>query len=210
MISCTVRASARWVALILAIGMFAVLSPATFAKELKLGHFLPPRHTNHTKVMQPWASEVAKRSGGDLKIQIYPARQLGDTPVTGPCLRRCRSHQHLIGPGKQVEGPAEARLHGCQRDVLPPCDLSGTDPLEVAQEERRAEGLVELNAQKVSAAPSVAYSSSSSCIAKDTVNVIVPDTSVSDSLLNSWSPNLKVLSIVSDPERSDSISSECR
>ncbi len=81
MISCTVRASARWVAPILAIGMFAVLSPATFAKELKLGHFLPPRHTNHTKVMQPWASEVAKRSGGDLKIQIYPARQLGGTPA---------------------------------------------------------------------------------------------------------------------------------
>ncbi len=81
MISCTVRASARWVAPILAIGMFAGLSPATFAKELKLGHFLPPRHTNHTKVMQPWASEVAKRSGGDLKIQIYPARQLGGTPA---------------------------------------------------------------------------------------------------------------------------------
>ncbi len=44
------------------------------------------------------------------------------------------------------------------------------------------------------------YSSSSSGTANDTVNVVVPDTSVSDSLLNSRSPNLKVLSIVSDPE----------
>lgn len=81
MISCPVRASAKWVAPLLAIAMFGVLPPASFAKELKLGHFLPPRHTNHTKVMQPWAEEVAKRSGGDLTVRIYPARQLGGTPA---------------------------------------------------------------------------------------------------------------------------------
>ena len=49
-------------ALIVAALIFGVAIPETFAKELKLGHFLPPRHTNHTKVMQPWAKEVAKRT----------------------------------------------------------------------------------------------------------------------------------------------------
>lgn len=68
-------------ALGLAVGLFGALIPATHAKELKLGHFLPPRHTNHTKVMQPWAKAVAKASGGDLTIRIFPARQLGGTPA---------------------------------------------------------------------------------------------------------------------------------
>ena len=54
-------------------------SPAS-AKNLKLAHFLPPIHTNHTAVMAPWAEEVGKRSNGSLTIKVYPARQLGGTP----------------------------------------------------------------------------------------------------------------------------------
>lgn len=79
MSSSTVRLSANGLALIGAIGLFSLAAPASFAKELKLAHFLPPRHTNHTVVMQPWADEVAKRSNGSLTIKVYPSLQLGGT-----------------------------------------------------------------------------------------------------------------------------------
>jgi TRAP-type C4-dicarboxylate transport system substrate-binding protein len=74
-----VRRSAGALALCAAAGLFAGMAPATFAKELKLAHFLPPRHTNHTVVMQPWADEVGKRSNGSLTIKVYPSLQLGGT-----------------------------------------------------------------------------------------------------------------------------------
>ena len=59
---------------------FGVSGSPAFAKNLKLAHFLPPIHTNHTKVMAPWAEEVGKRSNGSLTIKVYPGRQLGGTP----------------------------------------------------------------------------------------------------------------------------------
>lgn len=55
--------------------------PASYAAELKLGHFLPPRHTNHTVVMQPFADEVAKKTGGSLTVRIFPSLQLGGKPA---------------------------------------------------------------------------------------------------------------------------------
>jgi len=63
-----------------AMAMPAVMASAASAKELKLGHFLPTRHHNHTVVMQPWADEVAKRSNGSLTVKVYPSLQLGGTP----------------------------------------------------------------------------------------------------------------------------------
>jgi TRAP-type transport system periplasmic protein len=44
--------------------------------ELKVSHFLPPNHAFH-KAMQAWGEELDKASGGKLKLQIYPAGQLG-------------------------------------------------------------------------------------------------------------------------------------
>lgn len=75
-----VRWSANGLALIATVGLFGFAAPASVAKELKLGHFLPTRHHNHTVVMEPWAKEVAKRSNGSLTIKIYPSLQLGGTP----------------------------------------------------------------------------------------------------------------------------------
>ena len=75
-----VRWSANGLALIGAVALFGFATPASFAKELKLAHFLPTRHHNHTVVMQPWADEVAKRSNGSLTVKVYPSLQLGGTP----------------------------------------------------------------------------------------------------------------------------------
>ncbi|MBU1567543.1 MAG: TRAP transporter substrate-binding protein [Proteobacteria bacterium] len=54
---------------------------ATMAKELKLAHFMPPVHTLQEKVFTPLAEELAKATGGDLTIAIYPAGALGKGPV---------------------------------------------------------------------------------------------------------------------------------
>jgi TRAP-type C4-dicarboxylate transport system substrate-binding protein len=47
--------------------------------ELKVSHFLPPNHTFH-KTMVAWGEQLAKESSGKLKLQIYPAGQLGGGP----------------------------------------------------------------------------------------------------------------------------------
>jgi len=47
--------------------------------ELKASHFLPPNHTIQ-KWMTAWAADLAKQSGGRLKIEIYPAGQLAGGP----------------------------------------------------------------------------------------------------------------------------------
>ncbi len=46
------------------------------AIELKVSHYLPPNHTVQ-KLLDAWAQDVDTRSGGRLKLRIYPAAQLG-------------------------------------------------------------------------------------------------------------------------------------
>jgi TRAP-type C4-dicarboxylate transport system substrate-binding protein len=67
---------------------FAVAAPAVMrvtranAQEvtLKMHHFLPPVSNGHAKFLKPWADKVAAESGGRIKIDIFPAMQLGGTP----------------------------------------------------------------------------------------------------------------------------------
>ncbi len=47
--------------------------------ELKVSHFLPPNHTIQ-KFLVAWKEQLARDSGGRLKLQIYPAGQLGGGP----------------------------------------------------------------------------------------------------------------------------------
>jgi TRAP-type C4-dicarboxylate transport system substrate-binding protein len=44
--------------------------------ELKVTHFLPPNHT-FQKALTAWGEELSKESNGRLKLNIYPASQLG-------------------------------------------------------------------------------------------------------------------------------------
>ena len=46
------------------------------AIELKVSSYLPPNHTV-SKVLEDWGSDLEKRSGGRLKLRLYPASQLG-------------------------------------------------------------------------------------------------------------------------------------
>jgi len=62
--------------------MLGIAAPGAAAgKELKLAHFMPPVHTLHQKVFTPLAEDLAKASGGDLTIKIYPSEALGKGPV---------------------------------------------------------------------------------------------------------------------------------
>ncbi|MDH5750447.1 MAG: TRAP transporter substrate-binding protein [Rhodospirillales bacterium] len=47
---------------------------------LKLHHLLPPVAPAHQKMLVPWANNVMKESGGKIKVDIYPAMQLGGKP----------------------------------------------------------------------------------------------------------------------------------
>lgn len=45
--------------------------------NLKLHHFLPPMSMAHSQFLEPWANKIANDSNGRIKIDVYPAMQLG-------------------------------------------------------------------------------------------------------------------------------------
>ena len=66
------------------VGLIAgfVLMPGAGAQDvtLKLHHFLPPQAIGHSQFLAPWAKRVEAQSGGRIRIDIYPAMQLGGKP----------------------------------------------------------------------------------------------------------------------------------
>lgn len=70
------------VAAALAAGLFAGATalPAT-AAELKLAHFMSPRHPMDRFLMRPWTEEVAKMTSNELTVKIFPGGALGKGPV---------------------------------------------------------------------------------------------------------------------------------
>ena len=63
-------------------GASALFATGALSQEvvLKVHHFLPPQATIQAKFFTPWCDKINKESGGKLKCQIYPAKQLGGTP----------------------------------------------------------------------------------------------------------------------------------
>lgn len=64
------------------IGIVAALAGSANAQEitLKLHHLLPPVAMAHKVMLVPWSEKIMKESGGRIKIEIYPAMQLGGKP----------------------------------------------------------------------------------------------------------------------------------
>lgn len=44
--------------------------------ELKVSHYMPPNHQIH-KDLEAWSQDLARKSGGRLKLSIFPAAQMG-------------------------------------------------------------------------------------------------------------------------------------
>lgn len=50
------------------------------AQELKLAHFMSPKHPMHRTIFEPWSKEIAEKSGGKLTVKIFPGGALGKGP----------------------------------------------------------------------------------------------------------------------------------
>ncbi|MFN6980103.1 MAG: C4-dicarboxylate ABC transporter, partial [Gemmobacter sp.] len=49
---------------------------------LRVHHFLSPRGSVPLNFIEPWAQKVMDESSGRIKVEIYPAMQLGGAPPT--------------------------------------------------------------------------------------------------------------------------------
>lgn len=66
---------------VLAVG--CLMAGSTLAQEvtLRLHHFLPAQAMIPAKVITPWAKKVEADSNGRIKVQIFPAMQMGGSPT---------------------------------------------------------------------------------------------------------------------------------
>ena len=64
---------------VMALGLF---STASLAQEvtLRFQHFISPKGTVPVNFMEPWIEKIEKESAGRIKIELYPAMQLGGKP----------------------------------------------------------------------------------------------------------------------------------
>ena len=69
------------VAVLAAAGSVWLNSAPAAAAEIKLAHFMSPKHPMDRFIMRPWSEEIAKLSGGSMTVRIYPGGALGKGPV---------------------------------------------------------------------------------------------------------------------------------
>lgn len=67
---------------VMALGTLGLTSGAVMSQEvtLRFQHFLSPKASVPQLFMVPWAEKIEAESGGRIKIEIYPAMQLGGKP----------------------------------------------------------------------------------------------------------------------------------
>ena len=85
--------SHRWLATALTLALtclsFTPIAAQDKPIELKFSSWVATVHGHHTGVMVPWAKMVEEKSGGRLKITIYPGSTLGK-PADAILLGRTR------------------------------------------------------------------------------------------------------------------------
>jgi len=65
-----------------ALVVVALAIPASaIAETLKFAHFVPPQHSVTRAIVDPLVKGAAEKSGGSLKIEVYPGGKLGPGPV---------------------------------------------------------------------------------------------------------------------------------
>ena len=68
------------VAAVVLAGFIVVGPSAGSTEELKIAHFMSPKHPMDRFLMRPWAKEIAKITNNDLTARIYPGGELGKGP----------------------------------------------------------------------------------------------------------------------------------
>ena len=66
--------------LVLCFGLLAGNNARGETIELKLSHFMPTKHVQHSKVMEPWAKKIGELTDGRVKVTIFPGGALGKPP----------------------------------------------------------------------------------------------------------------------------------
>ena len=103
---------------LLSIALGLVLaSSGVWAQEvtLRFQHFISPKGSAPALFMTPWAEKVERESGGRIKVEIYPAMQLGGTP---PALYD-QIRDNVIDGGWAIPGYTPGRFPGIEAFELP-------------------------------------------------------------------------------------------
>lgn len=67
--------------LVPAILAFGLAANAAQAADLRLAHFMPAKSWQDTDMFLAWGEAVAKDSGGELAVKVFPAQTLGKAPA---------------------------------------------------------------------------------------------------------------------------------
>jgi len=88
---------------IVAVAGALVAGPAVAKVEMKLAHFVTPKHT-FSKWLAGWAKEVEQKSGGEITFKIFPGAQMGPPPKYYDIARTGRAEvvwsAHGFTPGR--------------------------------------------------------------------------------------------------------------
>lgn len=86
------------------VAAMAAVGPACAADSpvtLRFAHWVPPQHILPTKAFAPWAESIEKDSGGSIKVQFYPAAQLGKPADHYDLAARGIADIAFVNPGYQ-------------------------------------------------------------------------------------------------------------
>jgi TRAP-type transport system periplasmic protein len=111
------RLSRRSFVAVSGVALSAPFVSRAWAQEftLKLHSFSSPTALDQTLHLGPWAEKIAKESGGRLKIQIFPAMQLGGRPADLPQ----QLEDGIVDMIWMVAGFAPGRFPGTEGVELP-------------------------------------------------------------------------------------------
>lgn len=89
--------------LILAAALGAALFPAAAQTTLRFAQLVPPTHPYHGGILVPWTAEIAKATGGRVKMEITPA-PLGPMPRNYDMVQQgiadAAGGNHALSPGR--------------------------------------------------------------------------------------------------------------
>ena len=100
----------------IALGL-TLASTGLWAQEvtLRFQHFISPKGSAPALFMTPWAEKVERESNGRIKVEIYPAMQLGGTP---PAIYD-QIRDNVIDGGWAIPGYTPGRFPGIEAFELP-------------------------------------------------------------------------------------------
>lgn len=96
--------SLLWVIALAAVLPVATPSMALEEVEIRLGHVMPPNHFEHQLFLK-LADDIAARSGGKIKIEVFPASQLGSEREQTEQLNLGALEMHSSGGAIQLYSP---------------------------------------------------------------------------------------------------------